>query len=199
MDRLSIVKLISVIAVLFLTSCGKDDTDAQLPPGRVVAVKAKAPVAESMTEFCDLEVKDGSKKLVLPELDTVYSPPKGSARWVNVWATWCKPCIAEMPMLAKWRDKMDGQGIDVSLEFLSVDEDLEALAAFLKANPHLRNNLHLKDPEALAPFLEQLGLDKGAGLPIHIFTDPKGSIRCVRAAAISDTHYPTISGLLKAP
>ena len=100
-------------------------------------------------------------------------------------------------MLSEWRDKMGGEGVSMSLEFLSVDEDLETLGTFLKANAYLKNNLHLKDPEALAPWLAQLGLDEGAGLPIHIFTDARGAIRCVRAAAISDSHYPTIVELLK--
>lgn len=196
MDRLSIVAL---AALLLAAACGTDKTDAPSapPPGRVVAVKAKEPTAETPAEFCDVHLAGQSKKLVLPELDAPFSAKPGSRQWINIWATWCKPCIAEMPMLATWRDQMAGAGTDVDLAFLSVDEDKDALAGFLKANAYMKQNLHLKDPEALPAWLEQLGLDKGAGLPIHIFTDTAGYIRCVRAAAISKTHYPTISKIFE--
>jgi hypothetical protein len=45
--------------------------------------------------------------------------------------------------------------------------------------------------------MEELGLDKGAGLPIHIFAGADGLIRCVRAAAISPEDFATIADLLK--
>lgn len=32
---------------------------------------------------------------------------------VNFWATWCKPCVDEMPMLSELRSKKDGTGLEV--------------------------------------------------------------------------------------
>lgn len=32
---------------------------------------------------------------------------------VNFWATWCKPCVDEMPMLSELRSKEEGQGLEV--------------------------------------------------------------------------------------
>jgi peroxiredoxin len=32
---------------------------------------------------------------------------------VNFWATWCKPCVDEMPMLSELRSKEDGKGLEV--------------------------------------------------------------------------------------
>ncbi len=196
MDRLQIIKDINLLLVLAVTACGNDKTDAPPPPGRVVAVKAKAEAVEPAREFCDLLDRTGERKLTLPELDAPFTPPPGASRWVNVWATWCKPCIAEMPMLAKWEARMKAEGKAVSLEFLSVDEDQAALGAFLKANPYMKRSLHLKDPEAFAPWLERIGIGDAAGLPIHLFTDTAGRLRCVRAAAISESHYATIAKLL---
>jgi len=42
-----------------------------------------------------------------------------------------------------------------------------------------------QNPAALQPWLTELGLDPGAGLPVHIFLDSKGLVDCVRAASIA--------------
>jgi hypothetical protein len=100
-------------------------------------------------------------------------------------------------MLARWRDRLNREGIPMRLDFLSVDEEATALADFMKKNPHFPPSIRLKDPEALPPWLTELGLDPGAGLPIHIFADKAGAIRCIRAGAIAEDHYPTIAVLLR--
>jgi thiol-disulfide isomerase/thioredoxin len=38
---------------------------------------------------------------------------KGRVVLVNFWATWCKPCRAEMPDLVRLADKLRGKGLDV--------------------------------------------------------------------------------------
>jgi thiol-disulfide isomerase/thioredoxin len=45
---------------------------------------------------------------------------KGRVVLVNFWATWCKPCRAEMPDLVKLADKLRGKGLDVVT--ISTDE-----------------------------------------------------------------------------
>jgi peroxiredoxin len=38
---------------------------------------------------------------------------KGKWVFVNFWATWCGPCVMEMPMLAKLHDTMKGQKFEM--------------------------------------------------------------------------------------
>ncbi len=59
-----------------------------------------------------------------------FAQYKGKVVFLNIWATWCPPCVSEMPsitMLAT-HPKLQGKGI----EFLcvSVDDDPEAPRAF---------------------------------------------------------------------
>ncbi len=51
---------------------------------------------------------------------------------VNLWATWCEPCIAEMPMLNQIKSDFNGRNIEFLS--LSVDKDSVKLARFLKNN-----------------------------------------------------------------
>lgn len=40
--------------------------------------------------------------------------------FINVWATWCRPCVQEMPTIAKAMEKLQGQ--DVIFLFASTEE-----------------------------------------------------------------------------
>jgi thiol-disulfide isomerase/thioredoxin len=53
---------------------------------------------------------------------------KGRVVLVNFWATWCKPCRAEMPDLARLAEKLRGKGLDlVSISTDEPDREGEAL------------------------------------------------------------------------
>ena len=100
-------------------------------------------------------------------------------------------------MLVQWQKRLKEEGVSFDLEFVSVDETFEIANSFLKKHPQLPRSLHLKDPDALPSWIEELGLDSAAGLPIHVFVDQADAIRCVRAAAITPEHYATVARLLK--
>lgn len=39
--------------------------------------------------------------------------PNGRLRLINVWATWCGPCVQEMPMLVRLSRQFDSRGLDL--------------------------------------------------------------------------------------
>ncbi len=55
---------------------------------------------------------------------------RGRVVLVNFWATWCAPCVDEMPALARLRERLAGRGF----ELLAVNqgESPERVAAFLR-------------------------------------------------------------------
>ena len=74
--------------------------------------------------------------LTLPDLTgkpVSLSDYKGKVVLVDFWATWCDPCLAEMPDLKEVHEKYKDRGF--AILGVSVDEDgPEAVAAFAREN-----------------------------------------------------------------
>jgi len=54
---------------------------------------------------------------------------KGKVVVLNIWATWCAPCVAEMPTLAKLQSHYAGKGVEVVA--VSIDSETSAIKARL--------------------------------------------------------------------
>jgi thiol-disulfide isomerase/thioredoxin len=88
-------------------------------------------------------VEDLNKKGV-PELSLVDISGRsistqqlaGKVVILNFWASWCEPCIEEVPSLIKLVDHFNGK---VVLLAISGDSELEDITVFLKAFPGMKN------------------------------------------------------------
>jgi len=70
----------------------------------------------------------------LPGLDGTMvrlSDRKGKVVFLNIWATWCPPCVEEMPSMEKLYQKLKGE--DFEILAVSIDKNgAEAVAPFMK-------------------------------------------------------------------
>ena len=71
----------------------------------------------------DFVVKDGNQTVTLSQLH-------GQVVVLNFWATWCAPCVEEIPSLVTMSQKMKGKGVTVL--GVSVDADEDAYEKFVK-------------------------------------------------------------------
>lgn len=81
----------------------------------------------------DVEVGDTAPASLVTALDgteTALGPRAGTVTIVNFWATWCPPCVQEMPSLEGLHAALGRDGLRVV--GVSVDDDGGALRRFVK-------------------------------------------------------------------
>ncbi|MDQ3686001.1 MAG: redoxin domain-containing protein, partial [Acidobacteriota bacterium] len=133
-----------------------------------VAVEARNEyVAAIKRAFKDEPAKDF-------ELSTIdgrkvnLSDLKGKLVMINFWATWCKPCVREMPLFTNAYDKYKERGFEILA--ISVDEAEDRNKVISFARGHKLNFLLIHDGSAAKLY----GV---TSFPTTFFIDRKGSVR----------------------
>ena len=84
----------------------------------------------------DFTVQDSDHKITLSQY-------RGQVVVLNFWATWCPPCVEEMPSLVEMQRRMKAKGVTVLA--VSVDVGAGAYRQFVK--DHNVNLLTVRDPD----------------------------------------------------
>lgn len=152
-------------------------------------------IASGLIKPADRTIRSGMVGKPLPELNLPALLPdrpgvasaqlKGKPRLLNVFASWCIPCIAEAPNLMKL--KQAGAEIDA----IAIRDTTEAVQAFLARNgdPYTR----IGDDKASAA---QLALGS-SGVPETFVIDANGVIVDQHVGDIRDDDVPKLLAALE--
>ena len=106
--------------------------------GLVVCALVPPPGARGQSADLEFGLTPVYGKPTAPQLDLMgldgeryqLSAYRGSVVLVNFWATWCAPCIHEMPTLQKVGEMLEGQSFEVLA--VNLGEEEERIRAFLE-------------------------------------------------------------------
>ena len=100
-------------------------------------------------KFPDSQLDSGIDKIQLTDLtgQTInIKQYSGKPLFINFWATWCKPCLAEMPSIQSAMEILKNENI----EFLfASDESVGQIEDFKNNNDYLFNYVRAENMEAL--------------------------------------------------
>lgn len=95
---------------------------------------------------------------------------------VNLWATWCPPCVREMPVLAA----AQAAEAEVGFVFVNQGETSERVAGFLSERRLALDNVLLDPAGALARAVGS------RAMPTTLFYDARGQLRDTHLGALSE-------------
>ena len=107
---------------------------------------------------------------------------KGKYVYIDVWATWCGPCRAEIPSLKKIEEKYHGKNIEFVSISVDVQKDFEKWKKFV-TDKQLGGIQHFADKDWNSDFIKSFGINS---IPRFILIDPKGNVVSADAARPSD-------------
>jgi thiol-disulfide isomerase/thioredoxin len=143
MNRILLIAIAAVLAAIGIVGALLiQPPPAPAPVATTAAPATAAPVSRFVPmegDFSGVAPVDGQGR------PADMAPYRGKALLVNLWATWCAPCIEELPSLGQLQQQLGGDEFQVVT--IAIDE---------------------RDPAKIAPFLEKHG---AGNLPVLIDRD----------------------------
>jgi thiol-disulfide isomerase/thioredoxin len=154
--------LAGCLLTLFVAGCGQspDPDSGPTAPANKIEPAAAAPAGASKFPALRLTLIDGGK----------FDIASHRGKWVvvNFWATWCAPCVREMPELSALHTSRDDVQV-VGLDYETIEP--ETLRKALARRP-VSYPIAIVDPYELPP-----GIAAPRGLPMTYLVDPQGNVK----------------------
>jgi thiol-disulfide isomerase/thioredoxin len=180
-DILTNLALFLVLAVAFsaVSSCSDTVTSQKGPVDEPSQTSANAPTnAEPEKKKSDYPpIASAVAQADIKNLDgTTFkvADKKGKVILLNMWATWCGPCRAEMPTLVRMQEEHRARDFEV-IGLNTDDETVEQINEFA-ANMKLNYTLTWADTKLQTALLR---VSKFGGIPQSFIIDRDGNLRGV--------------------
>ena len=147
-----------ILLLVVTTACNNAENKAE---ETTKPAAPEAPSAATATQMPAFAMLDASGQAV--DLKSFA----GKKVFVNLWATWCPPCRAEMPSIQKLHQTVDKE--KTAFIMLSLDDDFEKAKQYVK-----KNNLNL--PIYYPQGTELPELFNVRGIPTTFIFDEKGQL-----------------------
>jgi len=138
-----------------------------------------------------LRVGEAAPAFELPQLDggpTALKAHRGRVVLVNLWASWCAPCITEMPALERLHQKLGPEGLVVL--GVSADEDEKAIRDVMR-------RLTLTFPILRDPEGRMANAYRATGYPETYLIDKQGVLRATFIGPV-EWDSPPVLGRVRA-
>lgn len=161
MKRIAVMAGITVAIIALLAIVVERQrraTDPAMELGEALAAMGVTQGGGAAEDF-ELETLSGERRTL--------SDYEGKVVFLNFWATWCAPCVEEMPAMQTLADRFEGDGLRVVA--VNVRERREQAGAFVE-------ELGLEYTVLLDSNGEALSAYNVRGLPTTIIIDREGQI-----------------------
>ena len=192
--------MVQIFTAVELNSSVPESTFVFSPPAQAKLVDefpAQKRLEQQQRALAAIEEKDNAELLgkVAPDVQlksedgkvVSLSSYRGKPLLIDVWATWCGPCVAMVPELKKLNSDLSAHGV----VFLSVDvaDDSSTAARLLKDENVTWQNLHDADDTMRSAF------HASSAVPWQVFIDSDGKVAFYRRVEDIDSLRAALAAL----
>jgi thiol-disulfide isomerase/thioredoxin len=95
---------------------------------------------------------------------------RGKVVLVHFWATWCTPCITEMPALLAFYQRYRARGVEIVALSEDRTRDIDEVH-------HMMHHMNMDYPVAMAHQAQSNGFGDPSALPVTFVVDGQGRVR----------------------
>ena len=151
------MRIVACVLILVMVGCAAGKDAAQVEVGRSAPAYSATTIAGQPASLADL---------------------RGKVVLVNAWATWCKPCLEEIPEFRALHGKYERQGLAVVGVSLDEDTASSPIRAFVEQHQMTYRIWH--DPAQTLMTAYNFG-----GLPTSILIDRNGILRWMSTGKVT--------------
>ncbi len=132
--KLHIQCLIIIICMSILPSCQNNHPSQKSQTENTITTKSKSATQKQANKQTENDIEIWDKTKLTTELKNLQNSEIVTV--INFWATWCKPCVEELPYFENLHKKYSKDQLKVILVSLDFIEDIDTkVKPFLKQNP----------------------------------------------------------------
>lgn len=104
------------------------------------------------------------------QLEKLMAPETDSLVVINFWATWCAPCVKELPLLEKFQ--LENPAIKVTLINLDFADKIDKVKTFV-TRKKMQSEVYLLDEIDYNSWIDKVDKGWGGAIPATLIINPK--------------------------
>lgn len=109
------------------------------------------------------------KVIKYEDLEEIISSKSENNKVINFWATWCRPCVKELPQFLDLYEKYNMEELELSLVSFDFVEDLETKLRPFVEKRNIKANVYLLDETDYNAFIDKVDPRWSGAIPATLF------------------------------
>jgi len=126
------------------------------------------------------------EKIGVPELERILASPENVLHVVNFWATWCPPCVTELPYFEKLSKAYKDDGVKFILVSLDFPSQIESrLIPFLETNK-ITTDVRVMTDLDYNSWIEKVDAGWQGNIPVTLFFNNTGNVKYFHPSEVTE-------------
>jgi thiol-disulfide isomerase/thioredoxin len=137
------------------------------------------PIIFILTFFADNSIYTEKKIEVIKfeQLEKLINEDGEGIKIINFWATWCKPCIKELPLFEALENEMDGVPVKVYLISMDFPEEVDSKVKTFVERRNINSEVKLLDETDFNAFIDKIDSRWSGAIPATLIINDKTKSR----------------------